>query len=238
MSVTRGAAKIHKWMALVAALPILAWFMSGLFIAFVPEEMIHGHGGHGPPALVDPAAVARPLAAALARRSGSVEKIEVRTMLGHPVALLSPAEGRPSLVDLATGRTISPIDRATAIAIARAEMPDAASVRAVPVTEPLRAYPGPLPAWRVDFADDDSTQVYVAADLGRVMAMRNEMFRVFDVMWSLHILNFRDPRGINTPWLWGSAGLALVVAITGILLLPVRLGLRRRTGTQRKNQAP
>jgi hypothetical protein len=57
-------------------------------------------------------------------------------------------------------------------------------------------------------------------------------------MWSLHILNFRDPRGINTPWLWGSAGLALVVAITGILLLPVRLGLRRRTGTQRKNQAP
>lgn len=229
MGLTRGAAKLHKWLALVVAIPILAWFVSGLFIAFVPGEAIHGHNEHHTPASVDPAAIAEPLAAALARHGKPVERIDVRSMLGRPVALLSPAEGRPTLVDLSSGRVRSPIDRMTAVALARAELGPRAGVpiSVTAIASPLRAYAGPLPAWRVDFADDDRTQVYVAADLGRVVATRNRLFRVFDVMWSLHILNFEDPRGINTPWLWGSAAVALAVALTGVIILPGRLGLRR-----------
>lgn len=230
MGLTRGAAKIHKWLALVVALPILAWFVSGLFIALVPEDAIHGHNGHHAPALINPATTAEPLADVLSRHGKPVERIEVRSMLGRPVALLSPGEGRPTLVDLSSGKILSPIDRTTAVALARAEVgPEAgAPLRVTAIIEPLRAYAGPLPAWRVDFADNDRTQVYVAADLGRVTASRNELFRVFDVMWSLHILNFEDPRGINTPWLWGSAAVALAVALTGVILLPSRLRFRRR----------
>ena len=230
MGLTRGAAKLHKWLALVVALPILAWFASGLFIAFVPEEAIHGHNEHPAAAALDPATVAQPLAAALARHGKPVERIDVRSMLGRPVALLSPAEGRPTLVDLSSGRVLSPIDRSTAVELARAALgPRAgAPLGVTAIAAPLRAYAGPLPAWRVDFANEDRTQVYVAADLGRVVATRNRLFRWFDVMWSLHILNFEDPRGINTPWLWGSAAVALGVALTGVIILPGRLGLRRR----------
>jgi len=224
------AASVHKWLALVVGLPVLGWFVSGLFIAFVPEDAIHGHAEpHAPPSIAAEE-VAGPLAAALAARPGAYARIEVRTMLGRPVVQLTPVEGRPRVVDLRSGRTVTPVDRATAAALAREALgPDAgAPVRVAAVTEPLRAYPGPLPAWRVDFADGDATQVYVAADLGRVTAARNRLFRVFDVMWSIHILNFADPRGINTTWLWGGAALATLVALTGFVLLPARLRPRRR----------
>ncbi|QYE37023.1 MULTISPECIES: PepSY domain-containing protein [Sphingosinicellaceae] len=229
MSFVRTSASLHKWLALVVGLPILAWFVSGLFIAFVPEDAIHGH--HPPdPAPVDAAAVAQPLAQALAARPGSYAKVEARSMLGRPVALLTPVEGRPQLVDLTTGHTVSPIDRPTAIALALETMGahTGLPVRAEQVSAPSRVYQGPLPAWRVVFADQSNTEVYVAANLGRVVASRGDLFRVYDTMWSFHILNFADPRGINTWWLWGLAALATVVAMTGFVMLPSRLRLKRR----------
>lgn len=230
MKLTRGAASVHKWLALLVGLPILGWFVSGLFIAFVPEDAIHGHAAHAEPARIQAAQVAGPLAAVLRAQPGAYERIEVRTMLGRPVVQLTPTEAPPRVVDLSTGRTLTPVDQRTAVALAREAVGPAlgAPIRAEKVVEKLRAYQGPLPAWRVDFTDANATQVYVAADLGRVIATRNRLFRVFDVMWSIHILNFEDPRGINTPWLWAGAALATVLAITGFIILPSRLRRRRR----------
>ena len=99
----------------------------------------------------------------------------MRTMLGRPIVQLTPREGSARLLDLHTGHRVTPVNRLTAIAVAREALgPRTVAVVATRmVTEPSRAYPGPLPAWRVDFDDEDRTQVYVAADLGRVTAIRN-----------------------------------------------------------------
>lgn len=229
MSFIRTSASLHKWLALVVGLPILGWFISGLFIAFVPEDAIHGR--HPPdPVPISAASVAGPLQRALAAHPGAYARIEVRAMLGRPVVLLSPVTGRPLLVDLDGGRQVTPLARELVVDLARETMGAAAGapVRLETVTSPSRAYGGPLPAWRVTFADAEETEVYVAADLGRVVATRGRLFRVYDAMWSLHILNFVDPRGINTWWLWGLVALATVIALTGFVMLPSRLRLRRR----------
>ena len=232
MSFVRASASLHKWLALVVGLPILGWFVSGLFIAFVPEDAIHGR--HPPdPVPVDAVKVAVPLARALAANPGAYARVEVRAMLGRPVAQLTPVAGRPLLLDLASGRRLSPLGRDLAAALARETMggEGGAPIRVEPVTVSSRAYSGPLPAWRATFADAADTDVYVAADLDRVVATRGSLFRVYDAMWSLHILNVVDPRGINTWWLWGLAALATVIALTGFIMLPSRLGLRRRRHT-------
>ena len=93
------------------------------------------------------------------------------------------------------------------------------------VTEESTEYRAALPAWRVDFDDGGERALYVAQDSGVVTARRSKLWRVYDFLWSLHIMDFRNHEDFNTPLLIGATALALVMIVTGIILFPSRLGL-------------
>ena len=238
---SKVASAIHKWLALLMAIQILFWFVSGLFFAIAPIERVRSeHMKAEAPAA--PVAIAA-AAAGLQRIAGEApgERIEVRALLGRPVALVSPREGRPRLYDLASGRLISPIPAAMAAQIAEADHRGTArAVRVERVTGESPEYRAALPAWRVVFDDGASRALYVAADSGAVTARRSTLWRVFDFLWGLHIMDFRDHEDFNTPLLIGATGLALVMIIAGIYMFPSRLGLnrwrrRRRRARERRN---
>jgi hypothetical protein len=223
--------KIHKWLALLMAIQILFWFASGLFFALFPIERVrseHMIAGQ-PPAPVDLAAAA----AGLARLGAApAEKVELRTLLGRPVALLTARDARPRLYDLSSGRLISPISMADATRIAEADHAgNARAVRVERVAESSPEYRGALPAWRVDFPEAGRA-LYVAADTGAVTARRSTLWRAYDFLWGLHIMDWRGHDDFNTPLLVAATALALVMSIAGTVLLPGRLGftawLRRR----------
>ena len=224
-------AKIHKWLALLMALQILFWFASGLFFAAAPIERVRSEHmiAEQAPAPVDLAAAA----AGLARLAASpAEKVELRNLLGRPVALLTARSARPRLYDLASGRLISPLPMAEAARIAEAD--HAGHVRAMRVervTANSAEYRGALPAWRVDFPEAGRS-LYVAADTGAVTARRSTLWRVYDFLWGLHIMDWRGHEDFNTLLLVVATALALVLTVAGIVLLPGRLGftawLRRR----------
>ncbi|HEX8528072.1 PepSY domain-containing protein [Allosphingosinicella sp.] len=232
------ASTIHKWLALLMAIQILFWFVSGLFFAIAPIERVRSEHMK---AEAQPAPVAIEAAAAgLQRIAGEApgERIEIRAMAGAPVALVSPSEGRPRLYDLTSGRRISPIPAALAAQIAEADhLGDQRAVRVELVTENFPEYRGALPAWRVDFDDGGNRSLYVAQDSGTVTARRSTLWRVFDFLWSLHIMDFKEHEDFNTPLLIGATFLGLVVIVTGIIMFPSRLGLnawRRRRRARRE----
>lgn len=237
MRVTKTASFIHKWLALLMAVQILFWFASGLFFAVVPIEEVRSEHmkAAAPPA---PIAIAE-AAAGLARIAGEApgERIELRTVLGRPVALVSPREGRPRLYDLADGRLISPIPAALAASVAEEDHAgDERAVRVDRVTEESTEYRGALPAWRVDFADGAERSIYVGEDTGAVTARRSKLWRVYDFLWSLHIMDFAGHQDFNHPLLVAATALGLAVIVTGMVLFPVRLGLTawlRRRGRRR-----
>ncbi len=240
---TRLSAKIHKWLALLLVVPFLFWFVSGLFFALAPIERVRSEHVVAKPA---PMPIAMETAASgLARiaASGAVsgEKIEVRTMIGRPVALVSPAQGRPLLYDLATGRQLSPIPAWLATAIAEQDHKGARrAIGVVQVTRNSTEYRGAIPAWRVQFDDGANRSVYVAADTGAVTARRSTLWRVFDFLWSLHILDFKNRTDFNTPLLAGTTAAALGIIVTGIIMFPNRLGYtawRRRRKARRESAA-
>jgi hypothetical protein len=223
---TRLASTIHKWLALLMAIQILFWFVSGLFFAVVPIERVRSEHmkAEAPPAPISVADAAAGLRLIPTGEAG--EKIELRTMLGRPVALVSPREGRPRLYDLNDGRLLSPLPAALAAQIAEAD--HAGEQRAVQVrlvTTESTEYRAALPAWRVDFDDGGERALYVARDSGAVTARRSTLWRVYDFLWSLHIMDFRNHQDFNTPLLIGATALALVMIVTGIILFPSRLGL-------------
>lgn len=227
MSATTMSAKIHKWLALVMAVPILFWFGSGLFFALAPIETVRSeHRMANAPAvpvrLDEAAAGLQRLAAA---GVPPADKVELRSLLGRPVAVLTTGKARPHLFDLRSGRHLSPISGSMAAAVAERDLagPERAK-RVGKVTKKSTEYRGALPAWRVDFEDGAGRSIYVAADTGLVTSRRSTLWRVFDFLWALHILDFEEHEDFNTPLLAGATILALVVLVTGIVMFPNRLG--------------
>ncbi|TPE64451.1 PepSY domain-containing protein [Sandaracinobacter neustonicus] len=226
-----SAGRLHRWIALIVGIQLLLWVASGLFMSVVPIERIRGEHLKAVPApAVDPHALVPEIATALAALPpGKADRIEIRQMLGQPVLLLA-GEGGARLFDARTGAPLSPISADTARALAAADFTGKGkpvSVSAVTAASP--EYRGPLPAWRVDFDDAETTRLFVSADEGRVAARRTGLWRVYDFLWSLHIMDWRDHEDINNNWLRGASALALLLALTGVVLIPWRMGwLRKR----------
>jgi hypothetical protein len=234
MKLAAAASWIHKWLALIIGVQILLWFVSGLFFAIYPIERVRSEHRIAEQ-------VAAPLSAVELRSPAEIAPLLLssptkltyaRDALGRPVAIAEFAEGGPALIDLRALRVISPLTAQDATAIARAYVASAPAVRATQrITEASPEYRGALPAWRVAFDDSEGLAVYVAADTGAVTARRSDLWRVYDALWALHIMDWRDHENFNTGLLIAATVLALIVTLAGIVLLPYRLGwIRKRAG--------
>ena len=226
-SATRTTSTIHKWLALVLAVPLLFWFGSGLFFAIAPIEQVRGEH-----VIAKPVPVAIPLdvaAAGLKRLAGIAgDKIEIKSLLDRPVAVVTIGKERPRLYELGTARLISPLPASDAIAIARRDLVGApVPVNVAFVTTPSPTYRGVLPAWQVDFVTDTHRSIFVAADTGAVTARRSTLWRAYDFLWGLHILDLENREDFNTVSLTVVVALSLVLLITGMMLIPGRFGKMR-----------
>jgi hypothetical protein len=223
---SRISAKIHKWLALLMAIQILFWFVSGLFFAVFPIERVRSeHVRAEQPARPVSLGMAADGLRGLAARGVSGDKVELRLLLERPVALVTPHDGRPQLYDLPTGLRLSPLSMSAAARIAEADhVGDLRAVRVERITANSPEYRGPLPAWRVDFDDSGNRSFYIAADTGAVTARRSTLWRVYDFLWGLHIMDWRGHEDFNSPLLIATTFLGLVIIITGIVMFPSRLG--------------
>ncbi len=224
---------VHKWLGLIVGVQVVLWCASGAFFALVPIERVrseHRLATQAPTAL--PRDTLTNLDGVLRTLPQAPSEVTVTNRLARPVALISFTEGAPRLYDLATGARISPISADQAAAAARAAIANAGTVRAVRhVTQETPEYRGALPAWRVAFSDRERLAVYVAADTGAVTARRSDLWRVYDALWALHIMDWRDHENFNTGLLIAFSLAALLVSLAGLALLPYKLRLRiRRSG--------
>jgi hypothetical protein len=220
------SAKIHKWLALLMAVQILFWFVSGLFFAVFPNKQVRSEHAIAKHELAPlPFGTVADGLLRLGSSGVAGDKIEVRTLLDRPVALVTRGENSRALYDLSTGRQMSPLTMNMAVRVAEADYGGKGRVaRAERVTQNSTEYRGPLPAWRVDFSDGANRSLYIAADTGAVAARRSQLWRVYDFLWGLHIMDWRGHKDFNSPLLIITTALGLAVIITGIILFPSRLG--------------
>lgn len=231
MRLVQAASWIHKWLALIIGVQVLFWVVSGLVFAFFPIEQVRSEhriaapGAHG----VEPAGLRSPAELASLLPEAPMRLTYERDVLGRAVALAEFDGARPILIDARDGALLSPLAADAAAEIARAyvaEAPEVREVREVATGSP--EYRGPLPAWRVVFDDAEGLAVYVAADTGRVAARRSDLWRVYDTLWALHIMDWRDHENFNSWWLVAASIVSLVVVLAGFVLFPYRLGWIRR----------
>ena len=148
--------------------------------------------------------------------------------LGRPVYRL-PAKDGPVLLDAASGETLSPLPEASARALALADYAGPGTLAAVERVEaPELEYRGhELPLWRARFDDDRDTTLYISPQTGRVVARRNDLWRVFDFVWMLHIMDYEEREDFNHPLLVTAAVTALLFTLSGLVMLGYSFWPRR-----------
>jgi len=125
-----------------------------------------------------------------------------------------------SFFNALTGETVKPLTMKQAKVVATEKYSGAGTAANLTrVVDTTTEYRGPVPAWRVEFDDWESTTLYVDEKSGRVMASRNTMWRIFDFVWMLHIMDYRDRSDFNHPLLIIAALLAVMLAGSGIYLI-------------------
>jgi uncharacterized iron-regulated membrane protein len=235
VKLARLASFVHKWLALLVGVQIVFWVVSGLFFTIIPIEQIRSEH------LIRPAEAARPLTLSNAPGLAQIRDargqapvkltLESRPVLGD-VVIAEFADAPPRLLDAATLRQVSPLDADAATAIARAHVTLAAAPERVELVESESPeYRAALPAWRVQFADG-GLSVYVAANTGAVTARRSDMWRLYDTLWALHIMDWRNHEDFNHPLIIIVTAITLLSLIAGIILIPYRIrfgGGRKRT---------
>jgi uncharacterized membrane protein YkoI len=236
MNWRRLVADIHLWLSLVVGLQVLAWMVSGLFMVSQPIERVrseHRLAEHAQADLASHGAVVAP-DQIMGAMDGSVARLSLELVGERLLYAVETPDEEKALFNARTGARVSPIDEAFAREIAEGAIAGdevAARVTLIERDAPIE-YRGALPAWRIDFDDAENLSVYVDANTGRVVARRSDTWRVFDIMWALHIMDYRERENFNHPLLIVVTALALIMTIFGLVLLAIRLPqrLRRKTG--------
>lgn len=228
MRLQRLAVLVHKWLTLLVGIQILFWVASGLFFTLYPIEKIRSED------LIRPAAEAAPDLAAVGDLKGLRDasgrppvKVTIERRSGVDLILANFADGPPVLFEAGTLRKLSPLDGATAARIARDHVTLGEPPTGVQrITAESAEYKGALPAWRVQFRKA-GLSVYVAEDTGVVTARRSDLWRAYDTLWALHIMDWRNHENFNHPLIIVTAGITLISVIAGLVLLPFRIRFRR-----------
>ncbi|MGE0597022.1 MAG: PepSY domain-containing protein [Hyphomonadaceae bacterium] len=230
MKLAGVASWAHKWLALVLGVQILFWIASGAFFAIFPIERVRSEHriAEVAQAALAPEAMRSPQDLVNLLPEAPTRLTYERSVLGEPVAVAEFAERRPILIDLNDWQVVSPLSADAAQLIAQAYVAGAPAVRETRlVTQESPEYRGALPAWRIAFDDAEGLAVYVAADSGHITARRSDLWRVYDALWALHIMDWRDHENFNNGLLILASVLSLVVVLSGLILLPYRLRFGR-----------
>ena len=220
----RRTARVHKVIGLVAGLLLLSWTASGLFFSLYPIEEIRGDPwrpsiDHGD---LSGMTVSVPAQQIVAQADGRVTELRLKPFLGQPVWLLR-TETSWEMIDARTGAVRSPLrDQDIEALIARFdEKPEGLGELTVIYRideNPLREYGGPMPAWILEY-EPRKQRIYIDAVSGEIQSVRTTKWRIFDILWRFHILDFTGDDRIDSWWLKLAAFLGLTMVLSGWVLL-------------------
>ena len=223
------ARRTHKWLALFVGVQALIWTLSGLYMTVVHIDVIHGDHfiRRADPRPIDPASLIDPLVAA--RAVPGADGVRLHWLLDRPTYIVT-RKGGASLVDATTGNRLPPPGEADVRRLADHWFTGEERLVRVALIDKI---PGEIrgrkpPLWRADFDGWNKPTLYFAPQTGELVSRRHEMWRVFDFVWMLHIMDYETRDNVNNPLLRVFTWAAVVMALSGAWLLVYSFPRRRR----------
>ena len=221
--------RTHKWLSLAVGIQALLWVLGGLYMVVVPIKIVHGDhlARGGRPALAADAPRIDP--AALAARYPGMSGFAFKQLGGREVVEVRQGK-QVLLADAASGAALAPLGRAQVEALARAAYLGEGELRAIDwlTTSPREVGGRPAPLWAVHFDDMVATTLYYSPYTGELVTRRHALWRWFDFVWMLHIMDYEEREDVNNGLLRTSAIAAFAMALSGVWLLVLWLRKRKK----------
>lgn len=213
------ARKAHKWLGLFIGIQVVIWSISGLYMTVVHIDTIHGDHliRTKPPATTAASNLSDPLAIANRNRADGIRLAFVR---GKPAYVLQTDQGE-KVVDAVSGAALLPLSESEVRTLATTTYTGTEGIASAKLitTIPAEIRGRKLPLWRVEFAHWNKPTLYFSPSTGELVSRRHELWRVFDFVWMLHIMDYDERENVNNTLLrmftWG----AVLMASSGIWLL-------------------
>lgn len=213
---------LHRWVGVVIGIQVLLWIAGGLYMSAVPLEWIHGKP------LIDRSlqtldmTALKPIDSLPVEDVAKIQSLEWVSRLGEPVLRVRlNNDGVDFFAFSDEWQRLSPLgEKAVADFVTQLYRGDG-EFRAIQwlETPPDEASGLNEPAYRVDFDDWINTTFYVHPMTGDVLKVRSDLWRLFDIFWMLHIMDYDERSDFNNPLLIICAVIALFFTVTGMALV-------------------
>ena len=209
----------HKYLSLAISIQLLLWTISGIYFAFNKIELIRGEQY------------------LLEQEISEVSLDEMKnTFNAKNLSILKRLDQWIIKVEDGAGVYYTDLNGNKLTSLTREQVKLAVkgqtSLTPVNVTRITSSSEGSefrgreLPLFKVTTSSEDEINVYVDAVSGEVKAIRSDSWRWWDLLWSLHIMDYRERENIDNFLLKIFSILALISSLSGITLF--FLGLKKR----------
>ncbi|MBD1388404.1 MULTISPECIES: PepSY domain-containing protein [Echinimonadaceae] len=219
---------IHKWLMVVVGAQFLLWAISGLYMVLMNIHYVHGEF-----LSVDSREEIKGVEVtysfdSLVRDNPEAINVELTMSSGHPIYRFVTPQGHGAAVDANTGERIPPVEEYQARQIAKYSYAGNDEISHVKLISDASLKPSEisarhLPVWQVTFDHYSAPTFYVSEYTGEIVTKRHSPWRIFDWMWRLHIMDYTEGENVSNLLFILSATTALAAALTGIILLVLRL---------------
>lgn len=203
----------HKYLSFFISLQLLLWTISGIYFAFNKIELIRGSQYLiKTPTIIDLSEVTFTI-------PGSTS-ISVKKRLDKTIVIAQTSDGETYFDS--KGASLEKMTRESVKNIVK-DKTTLTPLEIVEISSSERGAEfrgGGLPVYKVKTANDEGEliNVYVNIHSGQVLAIRSDQWRIWDLMWGLHIMDWIDRDTIDNLFLKIFSILALISSISGLLL--------------------
>ncbi len=210
--------RIHRWIGLAVGVQFVLWACSGFAMSLLNTEKVRGRQFRVLEAARQPWPTnTLPVQRLIDKADGAARLVSTGWLLDRPVYRLV-SEKSTVLIDARTGQPVE-LDASLATRLAEVSYRGPGTPgTAILIERSLETRKHKGKVWRVPFADAEDTTVYVSQQ-GEVLEHRNKTWRLFDVFWMLHIMDYTGRQDYHHPLVISAAFGGLWLAFSGIWLL-------------------
>ena len=205
--------KTHKYLSFFISIQLLLWTISGIYFSFNKIELVRGEQYLK--------IVEKPInLGVLNFNTPYSEKVSIINRLGKEIVIVSSRESKKYL-----DKNGNPLDKLSSLEAVESVKSQTTLLpfQAIEITDNKSGSESrgrPLPIYKVESRniENDDINVYVNIYSGEIMAIRSPQWRIWDLMWGFHIMDWNERDNINNLLLKIFSILALVSSVTGLIL--------------------
>ena len=205
--------KTHKYLSFFISLQLLLWTISGIYFAFNKIELVRGEQylNHLETSFD------------LSKLDFEIEKakeVEFKKRLGTEIVIIKTKDATRYLNMLGQPLTKISMEDAMASVLTQTTLIPFATEEIVNEKSGSEYRGRSLPIYRVKSKNAKGAElnVYINVYSAEVLAIRSNKWKIWDLMWGFHIMDWKERDNIDNILLKIFSILALVSSVTGIML--------------------